>query len=87
MACAETKSTADPPPGMVAFTVPSARYAVFTHRGPIADFHRTVAKIWKEWLPASGLKPTGAPEIEVYDERFHLEREDSECDMCVPVKK
>jgi AraC family transcriptional regulator len=71
---------------MVAFTVPAGRYAVFTHRGPIADFHLTVRKIWKEWLPASGLEPTGAPDVEVYDERFKLHEADSECDMLVPVK-
>jgi len=86
MACAASKTPERVPPGMTAFTVPAAKYAVFTHHGPIRTFHETVAKVWKEWLPASGLKARDAPELEVYDERFHLESEDSECDVCVPIE-
>jgi AraC family transcriptional regulator len=85
-ACVEAKPHGRVPEGMSEFDVPAGRYAVFTHHGPIRTFHETVAKIWKEWLPASGLKPRDAPEIEVYDERFHLESDDSECDMCVPIE-
>jgi AraC family transcriptional regulator len=76
---------AAPPEGMVAFTVPGGTFAVFEHRGPIAEFGRTVEKLWREWLPASGLKPTGAPDFESYDERFHPTDASSVVEIFVPV--
>ena len=73
------------PAGMAGFTVPAGTYAVFTHKGPIADLHQTIAAIWREWLPASGLTTTGAPDFELYDERFKMQSPDSEVDVYVPV--
>ena len=73
------------PAGMVAFTVPGGPFAVFVHRGPISKFGDTVQALWRRWLPASGLKPTGAPDFEVYDARFKGEEPDSEVEIWVPV--
>lgn len=75
------------PEGMVGLTVPGGTFAVFTHKGPITSFSNTVQAIWKEWLPASGLKPTGAPDYELYDKRFRMESPDSEVDVYVPVAR
>ena len=58
------------PDGMVRVAVPGGRFAVFTHRGPISTFGETIAEIWLRAIPAAGLKPTGAPDFELYDERF-----------------
>jgi len=74
-----------PPEGLVAITVPAGRYAVFTHRGPISEIAKTVVAAWREWLPAAGLKPSGAPDFELYDERFRGEEPDSEVDLYIPV--
>lgn len=75
------------PEGMSATTVPGGTFAVFTHKGPISGFSKTVHAIWRDWLPASGLKPTGAPDFELYDERFKMEAPDSEVDVYVPVAR
>jgi AraC family transcriptional regulator len=79
------ESVGEVPEGMSATTVPAATYAVFTHRGSIRDFGRTVQAIWREWIPASGLVPTRAPDFERYDERFRMDADDSEVDVYVPV--
>lgn len=73
------------PQGMVAFTVPGGTFAVFVHRGPISAFGATVQALWQRWLPASGLKPTGAPDFELYDARYKGEAPDSVVEIWVPV--
>jgi len=81
----ETTSFDRVPAGLSGVEVPGGTFAVFTHHGPISEFPQTVMRIWREWLPASGLKPTGAPDVEIYDARFKMNAPDSECDYCVPV--
>ena len=73
------------PQGMSGVTVPGGTFAVFTHHGTMPGFHKTIAAIWREWIPASGLKPTGAPDFERYDERFRHASPTSEMDVYVPV--
>ena len=50
--------------------VPEQRYAVFTLDGPLSGLQNLWGSIWKEWLPASGLRPANTPDFERYDERF-----------------
>ena len=85
MACTGVTSLERVPEGMVGYTVPAGKYAVFTHRGPISTFARTITKIWREEIPAAGLKTTGAPDLEVYGERFRGESPESEVEVWVPV--
>lgn len=84
MAAAEAADLSVIPVDMVGKTIPAARYAVFTHRGGLAGFPETIRKVWSEWLPAAGLTPSGAPDLELYDERFHPET--GEIDILVPVE-
>jgi AraC family transcriptional regulator len=84
-ACVEVTSLRRVPDGMVGFTVPAGTYAVFTHRGHITGIGATTQRVWREWMPAAGLKPTGAPDFELYDERFCMDAPGSEVDIYVPV--
>jgi AraC family transcriptional regulator len=43
----------------------AGRYAVFTHRGPYSELHRTWRGIYREWLPASGESLRDAPPMEL----------------------
>ena len=51
--------------------VPAARYAVFTDPKGLATLHNTWQYIWKQWLPASGVKTAPTPDFERHDERFN----------------
>lgn len=77
----------DVPDGMISAEIPEAYYAVFTHKGPISKFMKTIRYVFGEWLPNSEYTLNGSPELEVYDERFDPVSEESECDICLPVKK
>jgi AraC family transcriptional regulator len=74
------------PTGMNVVTVPAGRYAVFTHRGPVTHFAKTIVAVWNQWLPQSGLKARPAPDFESYDRRFKLNSPDSEVDLYVPIE-
>lgn len=58
------------PAGMGRMRLPEQRYAVFTHPGAVATLRATWDAIWKEWLPASGLRPANTPDFERYGEGF-----------------
>lgn len=47
------------------------RYAVFQHQGHISSIRNTFNSIFNEWFPASGCKPSGAPEFERYGADFN----------------
>jgi len=62
-------------------------YAVFTHSGPISTIQNTVKYIWGTWVPKhSDIHKKDAPDFELYDERFDVERLDGEVDIYVAVK-
>ncbi|MBX7044757.1 MAG: GyrI-like domain-containing protein [Ignavibacteria bacterium] len=75
------------PEGFDIVEIPDNKYAVFTHKGSIANFSQTVAYVYGEWVknPANK-KKFDAPDFEVYDERFKGDADDSECDLYVAVK-
>lgn len=77
------KSLASIPCGMVAVRLPRARYAVFTHTGPLSNLKHTINYIWGTWLPRSGYRQGGMPDFELYDERFHVKTMDGEVDIYV----
>jgi AraC family transcriptional regulator len=58
------------PEGMVALTVPTQTYAVFTHRGPIRNVPATYQKAWK-WIERKGYrKDHSTLGLEVYNHRY-----------------
>lgn len=66
LACMETPVNAPFPSGMIASTIPSAKYAVFTHQGSINGLKQTYALIYGTWLPQSGYELAEQDTIEVY---------------------
>jgi AraC family transcriptional regulator len=73
------------PTGMVERTVPAGTFAVFTHRGPIQKIGTSVGEIYRDWLPQSAFRHAGIADIELYDYRFHGDREDSEMEIWISV--
>ena len=45
-------------------------YAVFMHRGHVADIRRAWHTIWSQWMPESGREAADAPQFERYGEAF-----------------
>lgn len=85
----EVDSAEDIPQGMVAKQLPAARYAVFTHHGPLFggehDLGATYADIYRDWLPKSGYQHAASPEFERYDERFAFGQAQSEMEIYIPI--
>lgn len=75
------------PEGMTIQRVPSGTYAVFTHRGPMSGISETVGYAYREWLPQSDYELVDAPDVELYDERFHCDRDNSVMEYWLPVTR
>lgn len=86
MACVEVSDAGNVPAGMVAKTLPAAKYAVFTHKGTPDTVGKTWDYIFRTWLKESGCEPVGSFSFELYDERSHPEGENPEIDIYLPVK-
>jgi len=52
-------------------TVPSGRYAVFTHASHVSTLAATIDAIWTKWAPDCGLKIAGTPCYERYTSDFN----------------
>lgn len=50
--------------------VPAQRYAVFAHREPVSTIRKTWNTIFNKWLPESGHRLAGGPQLERYSEDF-----------------
>jgi len=86
LAGTEVKSADEIPEGMMAMTIPAGQYAVFTHKGSIEKLNFTMKYIYGSWLPKSGQKLRDAPDLEIYDQRFRPDSEDSELDIYIPIQ-
>jgi AraC family transcriptional regulator len=78
-------STTALPEGMSARSLDAQRFAVFTHRGPIATLGDTLRHAYRVWLPQSGFQHAGSADVEVYDRRFKLTEPDSEMEYWIPI--
>ncbi len=89
LACAEvtaaTAAEVSLPAGMELREIPAGRHAVFIHKGSLDTLGDTMGHIYATWLPASGLELRDAPDLEIYGEKFCMESEDSELEICIPV--
>jgi AraC family transcriptional regulator len=72
------------PVGMTAHAVPAGTFAVFLHHGPISRIAETCREIYRDWLPQSDWLHGGA-DVEVYDERFKCDSENSEMEYWIAV--
>ena len=66
--------------------IPSAKYAVFEHRGDLRWLGRTLQDIFTVQFPNSGLEQTSGYSLEVYDDRFQPGSEESVFELLFPVK-
>lgn len=88
LVCQEVEHFDSIPAGMVTRTIPTGKYAVFTHKGPLANLKATYDYIYKNWLPGSGYTLPTNYDFERYDERFNpMNQENSEIDIFVPIKE
>ena len=71
VACVPVTGAAAAPPGMVTLSLPAARYACFTHHGPVSALDHTVNYAYSSWLLESGQQHSGGWDIEVYGEHYH----------------
>lgn len=85
MACRPVSSIGNIPEGMVAYKIPAARYAVFTHSGPLKNLPHTINYIWGTWLPKSEHGHADGPDFELYDDRFDAAASYGDIDIFVPI--
>ncbi len=74
------------PEGMITHVVPSAKYAVFTHKGALDTLGDTYNEIFRSALAENGLEMDAKAQLELYDDRFKYGQEDSEMDIYIPIK-
>lgn len=85
--CAVENKSLDPiPKGMRVIDIPEQKYASFTHKGNLGSLKETYDYIYGKWLPGSGHRKTGGYDLEVYDERFKDDSDDSEFDILIALQ-
>ena len=85
MAGVEVASSAASPSDFSAVTLPKGRYAVYEHRGHIADLRKTIFTIWHKALPDSSLAYRHAPDFERYDRRFDPDTGEGLVEIWMPI--
>ena len=74
-----------PPLGMVILDLPATRYARFAHRGHVTQVDKTVSYIYSSWLLRSGMLHTYGCDLEIYDDRYLPDSNDSLIHYAIPV--
>ena len=69
-----------------AIRIPPQRYAVFIHDEHVSAIPKTIDKIWKQWLPDSGVKAAAAPCIERYTEKFDSKTGTGGMEIWIPLE-
>ncbi len=87
VACMEVSDSSDVPDGMVVRQIPEHKYAVFTHRGALDTIGDTYKYIYETWLPQAEVELHPEKfDMELYDDRFKFDSDESEFDILVAVK-
>lgn len=74
------------PSEMEALIIPSGLYAVFIHKGPESEGHKTYNAIFTEWLPSSEYNVDYRPHFAVMSEKYKKEDPESEEEIWIPIK-
>ncbi len=85
LAGVRTESLSEVPEGMFMYKIPAGQYAGVTHRGPISKINESFEKLIY-WLSTNNYEEFDVVCIEIYDERFKGEEDDSELDMFIQLK-
>lgn len=74
------------PSEMETLIIPDGLYAVFIHKGPQSEGHKTYNAIFAEWLPNSEYSVDYRPHFAVMNEKYKKEDPDSEEEIWIPIK-
>jgi AraC family transcriptional regulator len=74
------------PSDMETLIIPTGLYAVFIHKAPQSEGHKTYHSIFAEWLPNSEYTVDDRPHFAVMDEKYKKEDPDSEEEIWIPIK-
>ena len=86
MACVEVENTDNLPETMKSQVVPAAKYFVVTHKGKVETLGETYCAIEKEMKALNLEEDKTKIWLEIYDERFKENSDDSEFDIYSPLK-
>jgi len=93
IACHIISQVEDVPEGMITETIPSQKYAVFTHRGTVETLSIAYEYIEREWIPNnSKYEPALFGKefgwrFEFYDETRYDYSEEPEIDIYIPIRE
>jgi len=74
------------PEGMESFVLQSGLYAVFIHKGPASEGHRTFNHIFGTWLPGSDYLLDNRPHFEILGKKYKNNDPASEEEIWIPIK-
>lgn len=83
----EVNNFYDIPPDMETLTIPTGLYAVFIHKGPPSEAHKTYHLIFAEWLPNSSYLIDQRPHFAVMEEQYKKDDPNSEEEIWIPIKE
>ncbi len=75
------------PKGMKAHELPRREYAVFEHRGMLAELERSYRYIYGVWLPKAGREALAAEHFEYHGPDFAGDGPDSVTEIWIPLKR
>lgn len=73
------------PLDMQTLTIPKGLYAVFVHKGPQSEAHKTYHSIFVEWLPNSTYTVDERPHFAVMGDQYKKEDPESEEEIWIPI--
>lgn len=86
-AAIEINKPSELPDGMESFTLSEGKYAVFTHKGLVSEFRKTLEIIHSEWIPNSSFEVDDRPHFELLGEKYlGPNNPNSEEEVWVPIK-
>ena len=86
MSGVEVRDFGDLPPELSKVRLPEQTYAVFTHKGHVADIHHSWGAIMSRWFPESGTQHADAPDFERYGPEFDGRTGLGGFEIWIPIK-
>ncbi len=83
---AACERSASLPKGMVERTLPRREYAVFEHRGPLAELALSYRQIFGVWFPKAGREALAAEHFEYHGPDFKGDGPDAVTEIWIPLK-
>ena len=82
----EVSNFNDIPEGLSTHTLSGGLYAVFTHKGSVADFPKTSEYIFGEWLPKSDYDLDQREHFELLGSKYKNNSDESEEEVWIPIR-